>query len=187
MNKILILISFILLTYSCKEDYTPKPRAYFRIDIPEYEYIQLADSFAYTFEYADYADIEVPKKEKPNWINIYYPKFKARIYISHFNIDTNLNKLLEDAHEFAYKHITKANDITPSMIHNKEKKMYGLIYNIKGAETATPINFYITDSTDNFFRASLYFNFPPNNDSTAPIIRGIENDIAHLINTFEWK
>jgi len=52
---------------------------------------------------------------------------------------------------------------------------------------ATPLQFYLTDSTRNFVRGSLYFNFIPNNDSMRPVINYLKEDVKHIISTFEWK
>ena len=45
----------------------------------------------------------------------------------------------------------------------------------------------MTDSTEHFLRGALYFNVEPNNDSLAPVLTFIEEDVRHLVNTFRWK
>ena len=82
------------------------------------------------------------------------------------------------------KHIIKADDIIETPI--SENGTYGLIYDIKG-NTASSVNFYITDSTSGFFSGSLYFNVQTNKDSLAPAIQFFREDIVHLINTFSWE
>jgi gliding motility-associated lipoprotein GldD len=62
-----------------------------------------------------------------------------------------------------------------------------MIYEIKGSGTASSCQFFLTDSTSNFIRGALYFNVRPNNDSLAPVIRFVTDDIRHLIDTFHWK
>jgi gliding motility-associated lipoprotein GldD len=54
-------------------------------------------------------------------------------------------------------------------------------------EAASPFQFYLTDSTKNFVRGALYFNTVPNNDSLAPVIDFLKQDIIHMIETFRWK
>ncbi len=56
------------------------------------------------------------------------------------------------------------------LIYHPDKKRYGLIYKIKGIGTASPFQFFVTDSTNHFLRGALYFNVKPNNDSLAPVI-----------------
>jgi len=52
---------------------------------------------------------------------------------------------------------------------------------------ATPISFWLTDSSNHYLRGALYFNNPPNNDSLQPVIEYIREDILEMINGFEWK
>lgn len=179
----------MLLLISCGKDATPKPRGFFRISIPEHQFVKLdSNKYPFTFEYADYSIVRNAKSpDHPYWCYIDYPKFKARIYITYNKIDGNINQMLEDAHELAYKHISVANDIRQDLIIEPQKKVYGLVYEIKGAKVASPINFFLTDSINNFVRGSLYFNMKPQNDSIAPVIEGISKDLKHIIRTFEWE
>jgi gliding motility-associated lipoprotein GldD len=64
--------------------------------------------------------------------------------------------------------------------------VYGVKYDIEG-NTASAVQFYVTDSVHHFLRGSLYFNLPPQIDSLEPVIKFVEADIDHLINTFSWK
>ena len=43
------------------------------------------------------------------------------------------------------------------------------MYDLKG-NTASSLQFFVTDSTRNFLRGSLYFNAEPNKDSLAPVM-----------------
>ena len=182
-----VFLSLLMLT-SCDDDVVPKPRAYFRIDIPEHDFILFDSNFPYTFNYADYAIINTADKENhPYWIYLDYPRFKARIYITYNDIHGNMMQMLEDAHDLAYKHISVANDIQQDLIILPENKVYGLFYKIKGTKVASPLNFYLTDSVSHFVRGSLYFNMMPQNDSLEPVINGIESDLHQLIRTFKWK
>lgn len=188
-------IIFVLLVFSglfftaCGDEPTPKPIGYFRIAIPEHQYVKLdSNKYPFTFEYADYSVVNNANNPKfPYWCYIDYPNFKARIYLTYKKVDGNINQMLTDAHELAYKHISVANDIRQDLIIEPQKKVYGLMYEIKGAKVASPLNFFLTDSMDNFVRGSLYFNMKPQNDSIAPVIKGIKKDLVHIINTFEWK
>ena len=85
------------------------------------------------------------------------------------------------------KHMSRAMGIRDSVIINPEKEVYGLIYFLEGEDVASPLQFYLTDSTDHFMRGSLYFNVRTNNDSLAPVIDFIIDDVRHLIETIEWK
>jgi gliding motility-associated lipoprotein GldD len=61
-----------------------------------------------------------------------------------------------------------------------------MLYNIKG-NTASSVQFYLTDSVNHFLRGSLYFDVKPNKDSLAPVINFIRGDIEHFMESFSWK
>ena len=44
------LILFLLLASGCKDQYTPKPYGYFRIDFPEKQWVASPDTLPYCFE-----------------------------------------------------------------------------------------------------------------------------------------
>ena len=43
------------------------------------------------------------------------------------------------------------------------------------------------DGTKNFVRGALYFNVTPNKDSLAPVLKFINHDIVHMMETFKWE
>lgn len=179
----------MLLFSSCSDSYTPKPRGYFRIDLPERTYRVFDPAFPYTFEYPSYADFTADdsKMAEPYWINIRYKPFKATLHISYKIIEGNLPEYLDDAHTLVNKHIPKANAITQREFIDPVHRVFGLAYDIRGSDAASPYQFYLTDSVTNFIRGALYFNSIPNNDSLAPVIEFLKKDMEHMINTFRWK
>ena len=182
------LLLLCLLQNGCNKTYTPKPRGFFRIDLPEKSYKKSDISFPYTFYYPTYANINIDtsKNAEPYWINIDFPQLNGKIHISYKTVNNNLNILTEDSRTFAYKHAIKANAINETLIQKKDKKVYGMIYEIKG-NAASSVQFYLTDSLYNFLRGSLYFYEEPNADSLAPVIQFCKKDIEYLIETFEWN
>ncbi len=185
--NLILVAAFVLV--SCSENYTPLPRGYFRIDLPEHIY-QLSDTtFPYYFEYPVYAKLRNSPHNPDSlyWINIVYPQFKATVYLSYKNVDGNLITYLEDAYTLVSKHIPKADAINDSMIVNNARNIYGLTYKIEGSGAASPYQFFVTDSSSHFLRGALYFDIVPNNDSLEPVIDFVTNDIEHLINTLEWN
>lgn len=180
---------FAVLLSSCSDDYQPKPRAYFRIQLPEKQYETFKPKgFPYSFNVPSYAKI-IPAKSKGEkyWINIIYPYFNAQLYISYKPIHNNLDTLLNDMHQMMNKHIPKANAINEQMFLNDDLRVFGMAYEIKGTEAATPYQFYLTDSTNHFLRGALYFNFSPNNDSLKPVIDFLQDDARELIDSFRWE
>ena len=187
--RIIVFITLLMLIAGCGGQYSPKPRGYFRIDLPKKEYQKFDSTFPYSFEYPVYAKIVPDDREgaEPYWINIDFPTFQGRIYISYKKIDGNLTSYLEDSRNFVMKHIPKADAIEDSLIFRRSDNVYGLLYSIQGTGAASPYQFFLTDSAKNFVRGALYFNVTPNNDSLAPVIHFIRQDIDHIIDTFHWK
>ena len=191
-NKLTILIAaLVFVIASCDDNgsYLPKPRGYFRIDLPERSYTRVDTIERYSFECPDYAVITYDRYSpgEKNWINIEMPAFNGSIHMTHKTVDGNLGEYLEDVHTMLTKHLQKANGVRDSLIVNDESRVYGLFIEMDGKGVATPMQFYLTDSTRNFVRGALYFNFQPDNDSMQPVISFIREDIDHLISTFEWK
>jgi gliding motility-associated lipoprotein GldD len=185
-------LAFLLLL-SCNSVYSPKRRGYFKIDFPRHEY-QTFDQpgFPYTFEYPVYADIvkdssffdTVP--ENPYWINIDFPRFDARIYISYKAIGPNkFDKLREDAFKMTFKHTYKASSIDQTVIQTPNG-IGGIYFNV-GGNAATANQFFLTDTTKHFLRGALYFDTTPNEDSLTIVNQFLEKDMQHLINTFRWR
>ena len=191
MPKFLSFLSavILILSFSCKKDYIPKPRGYFRISFQEKAYHKFDSvSLPYRFDIPDYSQIE-PDRDRlaePFWINLKVPAHKAEVNISYKKIENNLEKLMEDSRTLAYKHSIKADAINERIFVNPEKKVYGTIYQIEG-NAASPLQFYLTDSTHNFLRGALYIREVPNIDSLRPVIDFLIPDVIRLIETTEWK
>jgi gliding motility-associated lipoprotein GldD len=83
------------------------------------------------------------------------------------------------------KHQIKAYGIEESIMMTP-KGYTGVVAELSG-EVPTQFQFFVTDSTNNFLRGALYFNTALKNDSLAPAIEYIKIDMAHLINTLEFK
>ena len=98
-----------------------------------------------------------------------------------------LESLLGDAHTFVTRHIPKASGIEEELIIDPSRRVFGKIYHIKGQDVASSVQFFLTDSVENFLRGSLYFQVVPNNDSLAPVINFLKQDVQHLVETFEWE
>lgn len=184
-----LVLSVLMSISSCNDYYQPKPRGYFRIAMPEKAYEPIQMELPYSFEIPVYSELikdPHPMAEK-YWTNLVFPTFHAKLHLSYKPVQGNLNKLLDDAHKLINKHIPKANAINEKVFINKDKNVYGAAYIIKGTDAASPYQFYLTDSTQHYLRGALYFNVRPNNDSLAPVIDFLEEDIQKLIESFEWK
>ena len=177
--------------WSCDEEetvYSPKPRGYVRINFPEKKY-RLYDSICpYRFEIPVYARIEQDQHNgaEPCWQNLEFPQFNATIHLSYKQVKGDLDKHLENSHYFANKHQIKATGLEEIAILRDSARVYGLLFDIAG-NTASSLQFYLTDSTRHFLRGALYFNSVPNVDSLQIVIDFLKKDVLHLINTTAWK
>jgi len=184
-----------ILIIRCSEKYTPKPRAHFRIAFPEKSYHKIASGYPYSFDIPDYANIEtvISNPPHPYWINIEVPANKAEVHLSYYKLPTERNagrkqlgEFIEETFSLAYKHSVKADAIQEQVYLNPEHKVYGLIFRIEG-NAASPLQFFLTDSTTHFLRGALYIREVPNIDSIKPVIDFLEPDIIRLIETTTWN
>lgn len=190
-NKIwlLLLISGGFF-YACNSgDYTPKPKGYFRIDLPEKQWEVFDSLEQFRFDYPDYAVVSVDQASHKGdtWVDIYYTPFNAVLHLSYKVIAGNFNTYVEDTRTLALQHLPKANTINDSVFYLPDRAIAGIMYQIGGKGVASPIQFYASDSTRHFIRGALYFNFRPNNDSIAPVIQYVKHDLLHFIRSIEWK
>ncbi len=188
LTSILVISFFSLTFFSCKETTTPRPRGYFRVDLPPHDYSRFdSTSFPYAFDFSKSAQI-LPRNEKGEnyWIDLNYPTLNANIYCSYKPVRSDLFELSEDSRNIVYKHAVRADAISEVAYENQDRKVYGILYELSG-NAATPYQFILTDSTKHFFRAALYFESTPNKDSIAPIAQYIQEDIVRLMESFEWK
>lgn len=175
---------------SCQKDYVPKPYSYFRIDLPEKKYKDFSPENApYQFELPVYS-LVTPYSGNDSarfWYNVVMPQLSATIHISYVPLgEDNLRKLLDETYELAYKHQVKASSIDEELIQKTEGRKYGIIYHIRG-NAASPIQFFVTDSSSNFLRGALYFDNRPNIDSIAPVLDFVEKDVYRIIESLQWK
>jgi gliding motility-associated lipoprotein GldD len=190
-NLILVFSSLIIFT-SCVNDedeiYIPKPKGYFRIDFPKKEYRVYDSICPYSFEIPTYAFIDNDKhlNADPCWLNINFPKYNAKIHLSYKVISNNLDTILNQSRDFVVKHQIKSTGIDEVVIIRDSAKVYGLVYDISG-NSASNIQFYVTDSTHHFMRGALYFNSVPNIDSLKIVVDYLRTDILKMIKTFKWK
>jgi gliding motility-associated lipoprotein GldD len=184
-----IFIIVLIALVACNSDYTLKQRGYYKIDFPEHQYRQYAPPGSpYSFEYPVYAKIVrdttffEAKPENDYWINIDFPQFYGKIYISYKEIKkNNFDSLVADAFKMTYKHTSKATEIRDSLMKTPAG-LTGVFFQV-GGNAATAKQFFVTDSVKHFIRGALYFDASPNADSLGVVNNFLEQDMKHLINT----
>jgi len=208
----LCLASCALYLISCNSNYVSKKRGYFKIDFPQRQYIKFdKEGFPYSFEYPVYANIIRDTTyfdkdpENPYWINIDFPQFRGRVFLSYKIIGGNadykvkqpdgtykdslapnsFDKMVSDAYSLTNKNDVAASSIQDSLIHTPNG-LSGIFFKV-GGNAATAKQFFLSDTTKNFIRGALYFDVTPNADSLKPVQDFLQADLEHIINTFQWK
>ncbi len=182
------IVGFVL--FGCDQHYLPKPKGYNRIDLPEKSFEALTDSYPYQFQKSVFAQTEADSfnLKEENWINLHYSSLGAKIHLTYKPIDGNketLKSYLDDSFNLTAKHQVKAYSIEEGVIKTPHGYT-GVVAELSG-EVPTPFQFFVTDSTQNFLRGALYFNTAVKNDSLAPVIEYIKEDMIHLINSLKFK
>jgi len=183
------LIILMLFFSGCNEDYTPRPRGYFRLEFPEKKYeLAVPGSCPFVFEKPVYSTLspDSSRDTEPCWYNLEFPKLNATVYLSYKKVDGNIEALIEDHRKITMKHISMASGIDEEALSDPRRKVYGVMQYVKG-NAASPLQFYVTDSVHHFLRGSLYFYAIPNPDSIAPAEKFVKEDVNHLLETVEWR
>lgn len=181
------LAFFLAFFAACTMDYSPKPLAYNRIDLPTHISRKSVDDaqFWKSFIYED-AQIKTDRRN-PSWNTLIFPNYNAEVFLTYFPLsDTlGLETLLEEMHQLSFDHQQKANAIE---VNPKELNNGNLIleYKLKG-NAATPYQFCITDSTRNYLRGALYFRNSPNYDSTLPVLNFLEKELSIFMDSLKWQ
>ena len=208
---LLFTFTFCLLLSACNSTYTSKKTGYYKIDFPERKYTSFQqEGFPYSFEYPVYAQVVKDSTyfdqdvQNPYWINIDFPRFGARIFLSYKaiggkstykvkqangtykdSLGTNVfDYMVNDAFKLTNKNEAVATSLSNSLFHT-QNGITGVFFRV-GGNAATARQFFMSDTTKNFFRGALYFDVTPNADSLRPVLDFLQEDLDHLISTFKW-
>jgi len=206
-----IPITLIFLV-SCNTAYTSKKKGYFKINLPEHSYTVFNNpAYPFSFEYPVYAKIVKDSSyfdvnsENPYWINVDFPSFNAKIFLSYKSIggtsvykikqadgsykdSAGLNvfdRMVNDAYNLTNKNEAMATSIKDSLF-STGNGITGIYFRV-GGNAATAKQFFMSDTAKHFIRGALYFDATPNADSLKPVQDFLQVDIDRLINTFNWK
>jgi gliding motility-associated lipoprotein GldD len=125
---------------------------------------------------------------KPWFIHLVYPGYSGVLHVSHQNPKQNRDTLakffntslrLTGKHEYFASAINEYSYRTP-------KGYTAIISEIEG-EVPSQFQYFVTDSSRNFFRVALYFPENRKNDSLAPVIEYLKKDMLEILNSVEWK
>ncbi|WP_118973210.1 gliding motility lipoprotein GldD [Taibaiella koreensis] len=190
----IITLIIPLLAIACRPSVpVPKPRGYYRIELPEHAYRTFdSTGFPFRLEYPVYGhigqDVDLNREEHaPYWANIEFPGMNATIYLSYKSITDAepLNKLIEESYKLSYAHDIRADYINTPQFRTPNG-LTGVAYNV-GGDAASAYQFYVTDNQRHFLRGALYFNVSPNADSLKPASDFLKKDMDHIIQTIQFK
>lgn len=181
------LILTLLPMVACQMDYSPKPLAYNRIDIPEEVNHKKIDTPTFWESHIYDAAIVQTDKRNNQWNTISFPNYNVDIFLTYFPISDTLplEKLLEEMHQLSFDHQQMANAIEVNPIELENGNLV-LEYKIKG-DAATAYQFCITDSARNYLRGALYFRNSPNYDSTLPVLNFLESELEVFMDSLKWR
>ncbi len=212
LPAIVLFSTAALLFYSCNSTYTSKKKGYFDIAFPEHKYTSFNNpEFPYSFDYPVYANVVKDSTyfdsspENPYWVNIDFPQFNARIFLSYkiiggkafyklkmpdgtYKDSSGINqfdKMVNDAFNLTNKNQAVTSSIKDSVFHTKNG-ITGVFFKV-GGNAATAKQFFLSDTSRHFLRGALYFDATPNVDSLKPVQDFLQLDIDHLLNSFRWK
>lgn len=190
----LIIFLVLVAVVACNSPYTAgKKRGYFNIEFPEKKY-QLFEEpgYPYTFEYPVYGVVSrdttfFDTKAGDWWINIDFPQFHGRFYVTYKPVSkNNFDSLVNDGYKLVYRKNTDVSTGIADSSMSTANGVEGVYFSLSG-NTATANQFFLTDSTRHFLRGALYFDASPNEDSLSIVNDFLREDLKHLINTLKWR
>ena len=199
MKKILFNISFfaflILFLSSCQSDPpVPKPRTYPKLIFPARVLSTvILPECPFTFDFPTYAEVDRKQtffdEAPPNdcWFNLHIPAFNADIYMSYHPVTSrkNFDKLIRDTYKITNQ-INRRSDYMDEALIKNQYGAGGMTFSFEGA-AASPMQFYLSDTTNHFLKGALYYNSKVRPDSLMPATQFIMEDIHGMLATFRWK
>lgn len=214
-TQTLFLLLFVIGVVSCNSDFTPRPKGYAAIMLPAKGNYQLFNDpvFPYSFEYPSYAVILKDssyfgeKPENPYSVNVEFPSLKCKFYLSYKVIGgttiykvpdpangkyrdsaaiNTFDQLLTQAFDLSSKNTVYKSAGGGDSVMRTPEGIPGVFFKAEG-NAASPMQFFVSDSTRHFLRGSVYYDASPNADSTDPVTRFLYPDLQRLINTLKWK
>ena len=185
------MMGLIVAISSCgEESFVPKPHGFPRMFLPEKSYQRSAlENAPYQFEIPAYSQIsEDENNTGKHWYNLDFQPLNANLNLTYYPFEKRekYDSMISDTRSLVDKHIQKAEDISEDPVSNYNPDLEGLVFHIQG-NTASNLNFYLTDSVQHFVRGALYFNGRTNLDSIQPAFDFLWQDVQHMFKTFKWN
>lgn len=196
ISKLFFSVIVLAISSSCKEEAAilPKPRTYPKVEFPTkvFEKAKLPDC-SFQFEKPVYTDVVKDefffdeKTPDPCWFDLVFPAYNGKLHCSYYPVNdrTAFDSLVTDAFELVGKHRIKAN-YRDEFVIKTNNNISGILFDL-GGPVASPMQFFLTDTTQHFFRGALYFENRVNPDSMSIIHEFVRADINRMIESFTWN
>lgn len=192
LNIIVMALIADLAFLSCTQQYTPKPKGYFRIDLPKPHYHEFVEKGCpFTFHVSNMTKFEsvasTSQNDHSQCFTLSYPTLNANIYCTYLPVNkTDINKEIANSRDLVSHTSKNITAVKEQAYDNPDAHVYASLFMLdEGA--ASPFQFLVTDGSHHFFRAALYYNCPLNTDSLAPVTTYLKQDLVEMIQSFNWK
>ena len=215
IKNILVVLVTVMVFVACGGgDYSPKPQAYLRIDMPEHNYLLIdtlpipADTVVFkgdtmvftpqksyrTFPFVFEANkcIELTEKDAPKgevWVDLLYPQWDGVVFLTYKRLHgpEDLRGQTDTSSRLLEKHYQFTSGIDEKTFEDTARNVYATTWHLRGRSVASTYQFMATDREHHFLRGALFINRAPNNDSLAPVLEYIQADLDHLVETLRWR
>lgn len=193
LNIILFVLLTAALAQSCghKNDYMPKPQAYLRLDTPDKDYRVLDTTpLPFTFEVAKEAQVLIKRdNSKEKYIDLYYPRYHATAFLTYKSIhgSAEWRAQVDTSYKFLSPHFDHSSGVDEKQYSDPQHQVLAYTYILKGQKVASTYQFWVSDSSRHFVRGALFLDQTPNNDSLAPVLDYLQQDLRHLVETIRWR
>ena len=195
MRTITFFFLLLIFIMACGEDNSsPKPRMFPKVEYPKGSiYTFQYEDCPFTFKIPDYTEIDRdPRYQRLNpphdcWFNIKYPMFQAQLYCSYaaLNGRESFDNYKSDAFEIVDQ-INRRSDYMEEYRYENIHGVSGVVFDFSGP-AASPMQFFLSDSTNHFFKMALYYDTQNEPDSLGPISDFIKRDMGRILETFQWS
>lgn len=182
-----LLAAVLTGMFACRRVAEPKPRGYFRMEMPARSYDTLRLDMPFVMEVPSYAEVRQTEAEKQQGgFSVVFPSFDATLYLTYKPVEQNLDRLSADLTRAVQFIAREPERIHRTALSGLQPGVSGLLYEVDG-NVASAVQCCLTDSVRHFLRASLYFAHAVERDSLQPVIQFITDDIRHMAASLAWK
>lgn len=192
ISNLLFALLLLTATVSCghRNDYSPKPEAYLRLDMPPQSYHKV-DTMAlpFVFEASDEAEMHIKKDQnREKYIDLYYPRYQATVFLTYKALERGeWQAQVDTSYKFLSQHFDFSSGVDEKQYLDPSNHIVATTYQLKGSKVASTYQFWVSDTTSHFIRGALFLDRTPNNDSLAPVLDYLQHDLRHLVESIRWR